>query len=238
MTIVAVTDNLWVVRQPLRFLGLEIGTRMTIARLNNGDLVLISPIALDEQHRHHVDELGTVQHIIAPNLFHHLYVQQAQTLYPGATTWGVEGLANKCPELNIDALVNQTESFNNELDYFPFQGFGVILPQGIFLVNETVFFHRSSRTLILTDTAFNFDQSYSLVTQLAVRTLGSFNSLRPTRLEKWGTRDKDKVADSARRVLAWDFDRVIPAHGSIIETGGKDAFKAGYEWFLGCSLRS
>ncbi|MEM7064647.1 MAG: DUF4336 domain-containing protein [Cyanobacteria bacterium P01_B01_bin.77] len=237
MAIVAVTDNLWVARQPLRFLGVEIGTRMTVVRLSNGDLILISPITLEKQDRHHLDELGTVQHIIAPNLFHHLYVQQTQTLYPDATIWGVEGLADKCPEITIDALVNQTGSFNNELDYFPFQGFGSILPQGIVLANETVFFHRSSRTLILTDTAFNFDQSYSLVTQLAVRTLGSFNSLRPTRLEKWGTRDKEKVAASVRRVLAWDFDRVIPAHGSVVETGGKDALKAGYEWFLGCTLQ-
>ena len=238
MGIVAVTDDLWVAHQPLRFLGLEIGTRMTVVRLSNGELVLISPIRLEESDRQDLNNLGIVRHIVAPNLFHHLYVQQAHTLYPEATIWGVEGLAKKCPELKIDALVNQTGSFKDELDYFPFQGFGSILPQGIVLANETVFFHRSSRTLILTDTAFNFDQSYSLVTQLAVRTLGSYNSLRPTRLEKWGTPDKDKVAASVRRVLTWDFDRVIPAHGSIVETGGKDAFKAGYEWFLGCTLQS
>ena len=237
MNIVSVADNLWVARQPLRFLGVEIGTRMTVVRLSNNDLVLISPIALDEQHRHLLDELGTVRHIIAPNLFHHLYVKPAQTLYPNATTWGVAGLADKCPDLKIDALVNQAGSFSNELNYLPFQGFCSILPQGIVLANETVFFHRSSHTLILTDTAFNFDQSYSLITQLAVRTLGSYNSLRPTRLEKWGTRDKDTVAASVKGVLEWDFDRVIPAHGSLVETDGKDAFKAGYEWFLGYALQ-
>lgn len=236
MNIVSVADNLWVARQSLRFLGFEIGTRMTIVRLNSGNLVLISPIALDKQHRQILDELGTVEHIIAPNLFHHLYLKQAQILYPHATTWGVEGLAEKCPELKIDALVNQAGSFSNELDYLPFQGFCSILPQGIMVANETVFFHQPSRTLILTDTAFNFDQSYSLVTQLAVRALGSYDSLRPTRLEKWGTRDKETVADSVKRVLEWDFDRVIPAHGSLVETGGKDALKAGYEWFLGYAL--
>ncbi|WP_375498341.1 hypothetical protein [uncultured Nostoc sp.] len=30
----------------------------------------------------------------------------------------------------------------------------------------------------------------------------------------------------------WDFERVIMAHGSIIEQDGKSQFKAGYEWFL------
>ncbi|MEM1252770.1 MAG: DUF4336 domain-containing protein [Cyanobacteria bacterium P01_H01_bin.21] len=237
MGIVAVTDNLWVARQPLRFLGLEIGTRMTVVRLSDGELVLISPIMLEEPDRQDLNNLGIVRHIVAPNLFHHLYVKQLQTKYPRAVTWGVDGLANKCPELKIDKLVNQAGSFGNDLDYWPFQGFASILPQGIAFANETVFFHRSSRTLIVTDTAFNFDQTYSLSTRLALRALGSYNSLRPTRLEKWGTRDKEAVADSVRRVLAWDFDRVIPAHGSIVETGGKDAFKAGYEWFLGCTLQ-
>lgn len=33
--------------------------------------------------------------------------------------------------------------------------------------------------------------------------------------------------------LGWDFDRVIPAHGGILETDGKTAFKSDYAWFLG-----
>ncbi|MBT9312758.1 DUF4336 domain-containing protein [Leptothoe kymatousa] len=236
MNLTPIADNLWCASQPLRFIGLEIGTRMTVVRLGNGDLVLISPIALDAAHRLQLDTLGTVRHIIAPNLFHHMFVGQGQSLYPNATVWGVEGLAEKRPDLKLDDLVNQPGSFNGELDYMPFRGFASILPQGICMANETVFYHRPSRSLILTDIAFNFGQNSSLSVRLGTRILGGYNQLQPSRLEKWGTRDKATVADSVRQVLAWDFDRVIPAHGSIVETNGKAAFKAGYEWFLDCSL--
>ena len=233
MNLIPITHNLWTTTQPLRFLGLEVGTRMTTVRLSNGDLVLISPVLLNESDRPTLDALGAVRHIIAPNLFHHLFIGQAQTLYPDAKVWGVEGLSEKRPDLTFDALLDQSGSFLNELDYLPFRGFGSILPQGIVLANETLFHHRPSRTLILTDTAFNFDQNSSLGMQLAARVLGSYNSLKPSRLEKWGTKDKNAVETSVRQVLAWDFDRVIPAHGGIIESNGKSEFQAGYEWFLG-----
>lgn len=29
------------------------------------------------------------------------------------------------------------------------------------------------------------------------------------------------MAVAAKKVSAWDFDRVIPCHGDVIETGGK-----------------
>ena len=236
MNLIPVTNHLWSATQPLHFLGLDVGARMTIIRLSNGDLMLISPISLDESNRSTLDDLGTVRHIIAPNLFHHLFIGQTHTLYPEAKIWGVEGLSDKRPDLKFDALLNQAGSFLNELDYLPFKGFESILPQGIVQANETVFCHRPSRTLILTDIAFNFDQNSSLSAQLGARVLGSYNRLKPSRLEKWGTRNKATVKDSVQQVLAWDFDRVIPAHGSIVESNGKSEFKAGYEWFLDCKL--
>ena len=232
MNLIPITNNLWTASQPLRFLGLEVGARMTVVRLSNDELVLISPISLRGADCLTLDGLGTVRHIIAPNLFHHLFIDQTQTLYPRATVWGVEGLADKRPDLKIDALLNRVGTFANELDYLPFAGFAAILPRGIVQANETVFYHRPSRTLILIDIAFNFDQSSGLGTQLAARIMGSYNVLKPSRMEKWGTRNKDKVEASIRQVLAWDFDRVIPAHGSIVETNGKAELQAGYEWFL------
>ncbi len=236
MTLIEIAPNLWTATQPLRFLGLAVGSRMTVVRLPSQDLVLISPIELGEDERESLDQLGTVRHIIAPNLFHHLSIATTQALYPDAKVWGVTGLAEKCPDLRLDALLNTPGNFGNVLDYRPFEGFAAILPRGIKLAQETVFFHRPSRTLILTDIAFNFDQTSDLLTRLAAQMLGSYQTLRPSRLEKWGSRDKATVEASVRQVLTWDFDRVIPGHGAIVENLGKSQFQAGYEWFLGKSL--
>ncbi|MGB3614272.1 MAG: hypothetical protein WBA10_10805, partial [Elainellaceae cyanobacterium] len=48
MKLIPIANNLWSTTQPLRFLGLEVGTRMTVVRLSSSDLVLISPIALSK----------------------------------------------------------------------------------------------------------------------------------------------------------------------------------------------
>lgn len=231
MNLIPVAENLWTVTHPFRYLGLEVGTRMTIVRLSTGDLILISPVQLQASDCPSLNALGTVRHLMAPNRSHYLFLNQVQDLYPDAVVWGVEGLAEKRPELKLDALLNQPGNFGDDLDYLPIDGFGALLPRGIALAYETVFLHRPSRSLILTDIAFNFDDSYPWVTQLAARVLGT-TGLKPSKFEKWGSREKDKVKASIQRVLAWDFDRVIPAHGSIVETDGKAQLKAGFEWFL------
>ena len=39
----AITDTLWTVPAPLTFAGLKLNTRMTLCRLSDGGLVVISP---------------------------------------------------------------------------------------------------------------------------------------------------------------------------------------------------
>jgi hypothetical protein len=82
----------------------------------------------------------------------------------------------------------------------------------------------------VTDIAFHFDETFSLKTRLAAQVLGSYKVLSPSRLEKLATTEKEKVKDSVEKILGWDFNRVIMAHGSIIETNGKQKLKQGYEW--------
>ncbi|MEH2243170.1 hypothetical protein [Nostoc sp.] len=76
------------------------------------------------------------------------------------------------------------------------------------------------------------DDQCSPSTRLIAKLLGAYNQLRPSLLEKFATPDKVKVKWSIQQLLTWDFERVIMAHGSIIEQNGKPQFKTGYKWFL------
>ena len=49
--------NLWITERPQRFLGFEMGTRMTVIRLRSGDLFLHSPVRLDPELRKQLDAL-------------------------------------------------------------------------------------------------------------------------------------------------------------------------------------
>ena len=44
--------------------------------------------------------------------------------------------------------------------------------------------------------------------------------------------DRQDFNQSARKIASWNFDRIIPCHGDVIESGGKDIFKKVFDWHL------
>jgi hypothetical protein len=232
-----IDESIWVAEQPLRYLGLSIGTRMTVIQLANLELVVISPIQMSDALVRHLNELGTVKHIIAPNLYHYLFAAKFKAIYTQATFWAAPGLALKNPDLPIDRGIRV--GANNEWDDLEcifLDGFRTIGFGGFDLLNECVFSHSASRTLIVTDAAIHIDESFPLATQLATRVIGGYKSLGPSLLERIATTEKEKVRRSVEKILDWDFERVVMAHGSIIEQNGKNQFRQGYERFLGQSI--
>jgi Domain of unknown function (DUF4336) len=87
--------QVWVQHVPLKFFGLQMGTRMTVVRLDDGSLFVHSPTAADDKARRGVDELGPVRFIIAPNRLHHLWVAEWAAAYPHAQLWGSPKLLQK-----------------------------------------------------------------------------------------------------------------------------------------------
>ena len=230
----AVTSNLWVAEQPLRYFGLKITTRMTVVKLSNQELVVFSPITLSDSLQQQINCIGSVKHIVAPNLYHYFYLADCKARYPDATCWAPPELAVRHPELPIDLELHPGDRNPwPDIEMLFFDGFKTLGSAGFESLNEWVFFHPVSRTLILTDTAFHFDASSSLGVRLAARVSGIYDKLSPSKLEQVATKDKEKIRAAVDQVLSWDFDRVIMAHGSIIETDGKAAFREGYEAFLG-----
>ena len=129
MPLTEIASDLWITNQPLQFLSLEVGSRMSVVRLPNQDLILISPIELDEQDYQALNKLGPVRHIIAPNLFHHLSIGSAKALYPEAKVWGVEGLITKRPNIAFDALLTQPGSFETFWIIFNFKALQPFCPE-------------------------------------------------------------------------------------------------------------
>ncbi|NEP62851.1 MAG: DUF4336 domain-containing protein [Symploca sp. SIO2G7] len=228
-----IDQDIWVAEQPLRYFGLSVGSRMTVIRLSNDELVVISPIQASDSLIQKLSELGHVRHIIAPNLYHYLFAAEFKQRYSVAKFWAASGLDSKQPELAIDQIIEgDTRNLWPGLDCLPFSGFRTLSLSGFESLNEYVFFHRSSRTLILTDAAFNFDEEFPMATRLVTQVIGGYKSLSPSLLEKIATTDKAAVRQSVKQILTWNFERVIMAHGSIVAQGGKEKFKQGYGRFL------
>lgn len=219
--------HLWVVERRQRFFGLEVGCRMTVIRIAGDHLLLHSAVALDPALRRELDALGEVRYVVAPNRFHHLHAGDVATQYPAARLWVGPGVETKRPDLVYEAILDDEAPapWRGEVDQVFFRG----RP----MENEVTFFHRASRTLVLCDLAFNFGPSAPMSTRLVGRLLGTYRGLRPSRLDPFLIKDRAQARASLEKILAWDFDRIIIAHGDVQEQGGREVLRAGYEWLLG-----
>ncbi len=228
-----VATDVWVAEQAQSYFGLSIGTRMTVIRLQDtGNLLVLSPIEPTAELVDALNALGRIDHIVAPNSFHHLYANAFKRRFPQARLWGSAALKAKCPDLLIDQLLTaDAPSPWPDLLLCQLQGLNTMGPRGPVPLDEMAFCHLPSQTLLLTDSAFNFDASFPWLTRFTTRIAGGFNRLEPTILERLASSNRRAVRASIDAVLAWDFERVIVAHGAIVERGGKPMLAAAYSGF-------
>jgi glyoxylase-like metal-dependent hydrolase (beta-lactamase superfamily II) len=98
-----------------------------------------------------------------------------------------------------------------------------------FRLDEVVLFHPLSRTLLITDLCFNIHHSSSHVSRLFFRANGMWQSFGPSRLiRRLAVSDRAALRQSLEKVLEWNFERIIPGHGDVIERGGPDALRAAW----------
>jgi hypothetical protein len=213
-------DNLWVAEdEKFSVGGLQIGTRMTIIRLKDGDLFVHSPIALSKTIKDSIDLICKPKFIIAPNTMHHLFWKQFYNQYSDAELYIVTGLKKKLPALSFakDLLDGTDYPWSKEIKQHNVKG----IPK----LEEVVFFHPQSKTLILTDLAFYITSERPLFTRLLFRLNGVYNEFGPSRIFKnFILKDKSEFKKSVDYILTWDFERIIISHGTLIERDGKDVF--------------
>lgn len=221
-----VPDRLWVAEMPLRFYGVEVGARMSIVRLlgGAGGLWVHSPIGLSEDLRRGLDQLGPVRFVVCPNKLHHRFAGDWFAAYPEARIYASPGLPEKRSDL----------PFHGVLGDAPEPGWAEDLDQTLFRgdrqLQEVVFFHRDSRTLIVADLVQLADSGSPPLTRLVTRLNGTYERPGPPLPIKLGFRNKPAARVSMDRVLSWDFGRIVLAHGSVIETGGKAIFREAYSF--------
>lgn len=223
MTLREVGAGLWVHEAPLRFLGAEAGRIMNVVELGDGGLFVHSPAPLDDPLRAALERLGEVRFVVAPSRLHgHVSMPQWRAAYPSAEQFGGPGLAKRRKELELDGELGDAPDprWADVLDQAPFRG-NPLLP-------EVEFLHRPSRTLITADMAMNFGPRSARAVRLMARTSRMYERLRPTPLFRATMLRREVARRDTARVLEWDFDRVIPGHGAIWESGGKAALRR--EW--------
>ncbi|KAL6702513.1 hypothetical protein ACN47E_001577 [Coniothyrium glycines] len=233
----------------LRFGKVKIGGRGTIVRLQSGALAVFSPVALTDDVKAKVAELGEVKYIAALDQEHHIFLGPWHKEYPSAQVMGPDTLPEKRAKQNDEnvpfaflfskqkPLQTISPEFDAEFDWEYVSAH---------INKEIVVHHRPTRTLLTADLMFNLpaieqysksndDARSGLLTKL-------FTSLQSTkgsaiwqqRTIWYGTSSSDRngFAQSIARINKWDFERVIPCHGDVIEGNGKSIFEKVFKWHI------
>jgi hypothetical protein len=255
MVIRNVTPNVVTFSVPFaRFGRIQIGGRGTLVRLTSGNLAVFSPVALTEETKAKVAELGgNVAYIIALDFEHHIFVSEWAAQWPEAKIIGPEGLPEKRAKQTKDPKINDdkfavvftkegkrdiriSEEFDADFDYEYVDGHAN---------KELVFNYRPDKVLIEADLMFNLPatEQYSKVPE-SERPNGFlnkiFHSVQNTSGEAtWSKRfnwhlakDRNSMSDSLKVIDQWDFVTLIPCHGDVLEGNGKDIFRKIFQWHL------
>jgi hypothetical protein len=201
-------------------MGFCLPARMSVLPLNEHELALVSPVPFGDGCAEALAEQGEVTHIIAPNLWHHRYLDYAIRRYPDAVLWGPAGLAKKRPELRLDASLEEVaeEALGPDVRILPIEGIPAL--------SEFAFFHQPSRTLVLTDLVFHMLQPEGFVAKLILTLMGTRGRLAVSRALRLLIKDRPAVTASVERLLELPIETVVMAHGEILRDRAVQALGA------------
>lgn len=217
--------HLWTVDHALTVGGfLPMGTRTTVLRLPDGRLVVVAPGDLDATDVAAIRALGPVAAVVAPNPLHYLFLGKAAAAFPEAEVWGAPGVEAKAKDVRV------THTFDGRAGPWG-DALALHAVEGAPKLAETVIFDARSRTLVLTDLCFNIRNVGGWFARLNLQMLGAYGKFGPSFLMRnVYVSDTAGVRRSVHRILDWDFDRVVVTHGDVVETGGRDGFRAAWSY--------
>lgn len=193
-------------------------TRMTVVRLETEGLWLHSPVRPTPERRRAVDQLGPVEHLVAPNKIHSLGIGPWKALYPSAKVWASPGFNKRHPDIAVDALLTNdlAPAWSSEIDHCAIEGHSVL--------DEVAFLHRPSRTLIITDLIQKHEAAGETWIWRGIKGMaGVLGKDGGVPLDvKLSIRDKTAMRRSIDKIVGWDFDNLIIAHGHCLQGGAKE----------------
>jgi Domain of unknown function (DUF4336) len=208
-------ENIWEITGEWRT---KFARRMTVVRLRNGRLFIHNAIQLRKHELDWLKSLGNVALIVAPNTFHCSDAGWMKSQFPDADLFVPATKVNEFKKIGLNAHNTETdfpEEIAAELLYIPSKGTSI---------HEAIFLHRPSKTLILTDLAFNMPDIYQGFERMVMKWNKVGGRFGPTRALKWVfTKNQRDLLDTFRQILSLDFHRIIVNHGEVLEPNGKNA---------------
>ncbi|MGK9054239.1 DUF4336 domain-containing protein [Neorhizobium petrolearium] len=231
----ALAENVWIVDSgPLKAMGvIPLPVRMTILLLADKSLLLHSPTRYSVDLHKEIERLGPIRHFVAPNIAHWTFLEEWQRHVPRATTWAAPGLRQRTQvkksdvRLDYDLSSQSPAAWADEIDQVAVPGAAGFC--------EICFYHRVSRTLILTDLVQNLEPpKLSGLFRAIARVAGVVAPAgkAPIYLRAIVRLKGHAAKEAARRLVAFDPAVVLFAHGRPFHRNAREQLEQSLSWLL------
>jgi len=211
-----VADRIWCLERPVWFSGARLRARTTVVRLDDGSLLLHTPAPPTDALVEELRALGPVRWLVVPNCWHHLGAPAAAARFHEARLVGPASALprNRALKLDLDLHDGEFGKLVPEFDALPLAG--------VPFWDETVLYHRPTRTLLGADIVCSAGKSDHFSWRLGARLTGCYERIRVPPDARKKLEDKAATARSLRAMLERPAERLIIGHGDIIEAGCRD----------------
>lgn len=185
-----------------------------------------SPIAFNSELASEISCLGPVRYLIAPNIYHHLFLSDWLAHFPEAELVAAPGLSAKRADLQFGRSLDgiSSELWLDEIDQVLFSGSRAF--------DEYIFFHRSSSTAILTDLIVNIRAEHQTPFGRIVAQLDgvTFPNGGTPLLYRWSMKDKAAGAAAIYKLLHWSPSQAVISHGEWFRENATEELRQRFDW--------
>lgn len=222
-------ENLWIIEgPPVRDMGFMFTTRMVVVKLSDGSLWIDSPVPLAFDTLQRISELGPMRFLLAATPRHVWRLAAWHTLFPDAQLWAPRPtpFTSQKPGLPFTGILTDEPqpAWANDFDQLAFKG--------NHLIEEVFFLHKKSGTVILDDLI----QIHPSVKDKPIRNVlcklegvASPNGGVPLDIRLSFT-NRNLARRSLEKLLSWDFEKLIIAHGVCVAKGAKPFVEQVFRW--------
>ena len=222
--------NIWLYDGPAiqADLGFHYPTRMAVIRLDDGALLIWSPVALSNDIPAALADLGPVRHLVAPNHLHHMALSDWITAFPQARVYAPPKLRAKRPDIRFDDdLRNEPAAdWAGQLDQ--------VLINGNRITTEVAMFHRASGTVLIADLLQALPHGWFSGWRAWVARLDLMLGPEPQVPRKFRLAFTDRAAAraSVATLLDWPAKAVVIAHGPPVQADGQATLQRAFAWLM------
>jgi hypothetical protein len=197
---------------------------MVVVKLGDGSLWVNSPVTVSAEEITQLSEIGPVKYLVAPTPLHVWRLQSWAELFPSAQLWGPPGRRRRPAQFTHRLGSAPPAQWAADLDQVIFRG-------NLFL-EEVEFFHFKSRTLILADFIQNYPPDRNRPLTRWVQRLAGVSGVGVPVDIRLSFVNRERARSSLAKMLSWDIQRLIVAHGEPVESDAKAQVRRAFAFLM------